>query len=130
MPTRCSLACWKELPVNDDVRPVLVEDADEAWERVTNNPEVHGVEAARIEGVGGWQVTVGVMEFVREDPLESELRRRIAVALRSTGGVETAEEEDREVWFVTGTPSGDALVRAVAAVVDDLADQTRAYVES
>jgi hypothetical protein len=25
------------------------------------------------------------------------------------------------------TPSGDALVRAVAEVVDDLADQTRAY---
>jgi hypothetical protein len=34
---------------------------------------------------------------------------------------------DREVWFVIGTPSGEALVRAVAAVVDDLADQARAY---
>jgi hypothetical protein len=69
------------------------------------------------------------MEFVREEPLESELRRRIAAALRSVEGVETAEEMDREVWFVTGTPSGEAMVRAVAAVVDDLADLARVYVE-
>ena len=78
--------------------------------------------------MSGWQVAVAVMEFVREDPLESELRRRIPVALRSVEGVETAEEYDRELWFVTGTPSGEALVRAVAEVVDDLADQTRGYV--
>lgn len=76
---------------------------------------------------GRWQVGVYVMEFVREDPLESELRRRIAAALESVEGVETAQREDREVWFITGTPSGAALVRAVAEVVDDLADQTRPY---
>jgi hypothetical protein len=69
------------------------------------------------------------MEFVREGPLEGELRRRIAAALRSVEGVETAEEMDTEVWFVTGTPAGEALVRAVAEVVDDLADQTRAYAQ-
>ena len=74
-----------------------------------------------------WNVTVAVMEFVREDPLESELRRRIAAALLSVDGVETAEEMDKEVWFVTGTSSGEALVRAAAEVVDDLAGQTRVY---
>ena len=111
-----------------DVRQVVADDADEAWERVTGEPRVRGVEAVRIDFAGGWNITVAVMEFVREDPLESELRRRIAAALLSAGGVETAEELDREVWFVTGTPSGDALVRAAAGVVDDLAGQTRGYV--
>jgi hypothetical protein len=100
--------------------------------RVTGEPDVRGVGADRIGFVlgqwhGGWNVTVAVMEFVREDPLESELRRRIAAALLSVSGVETAGEADREVWFVTGTPSGEALVRAAAEVVDDLAGQTRAY---
>jgi hypothetical protein len=109
-----------------DVRQVVA-DGDEAWERVTGEPQVRGVEAVRIDFAGGWNVTVAVMEFVREDPLESELRRRIAAALLSAGGVEMAEELDREVWFVTGTPSGDALVRAAAEVVDDLAGQTRVY---
>ncbi len=36
---------------------------------------------------------------------------------------------DREVWFVTGSPSGEALVRAVAGVVGDLAGQARDYDE-
>lgn len=110
-----------------EVRRVVADEVDEAWERVTGEPYVRGVEAGRIDFAGGWNVTVAVMEFVREDPLESELRRRITAALRSVGGVETAGEMDREVWFVTGTPSGDALVRAAAEAVDDLADQTRAY---
>ena len=110
-----------------EVRQVVTDGVDEAWERVTGEPQVRGVEAVRIDFAGGWNVTVAVMEFVREDPLESELRRRIAAALRSVRGVQTADEMDREVWFVTGTPSGDALVRAAAEVVDDLAGQTRAY---
>lgn len=66
------------------------------------------------------------MEFVREDPLGRELRRRIAAALRAVDGAESADQMDTEVLFVTGTPSGEALVRA-AAVVDDLAEQTRPY---
>ena len=77
--------------------------------------------------MGGWQVTVAVMEFVREDPLESELRRRIAAALRSVDGVETVDEEDREVWFITGRAAGRALVQAAGEVVDDLAEQSRVF---
>lgn len=92
-----------------EVRQVVFDGVDEAWVRVTGDWDVRGVEAGRIDFAGGWNVTVSVMEFVREDPLESELRPRIAAALRSVGGVETAEEMDREVWFVTGTPSSDAL---------------------
>jgi hypothetical protein len=89
-----------------DVRQVMADGVDEAWERVTGEPDLRGVGADRIDFAGGWNVTVAVMEFVREDPLESELRRRIAAALLSVDGVETAEEMDREVWFVTGTPPG------------------------
>jgi hypothetical protein len=114
--------------VIDGVRQVLVDTADEAWERVTDDWDARGVEAARFDFTGGWNVTVAVMEFVREEPLEGELRRRVATALRSVEGVESAEEMDREVWFVTGTPSGEALVRAAAEAVDGLAGQARDYV--
>ena len=120
---------WERVVIGD-VRRVQVDDADEAWEREIDHEEdgeVRFVEAARIDFAGGWNVHVAVMEFVREEPLEGELRRRIAAALRSVEGVETADEMDTEVWFVTGAPAGQALVRAVAAVVDDLAGQTRAY---
>ncbi len=41
---------------------------------------------------GGWNVFVDVMEFIREEPLEGELRRRIAAALRAVDGVTAAEE--------------------------------------
>lgn len=112
--------------MTDEIRQFLVDDADEGWERLVGDPDVRGVEAVRVDHMGGWQVTVAVMEFVREDPLESELRRRIAAALRSVEGVETVEEEDREVWFITGRAAGRALVQAVGEVVDDLAEQSRA----
>lgn len=116
-----------------DIRQVETDEADEAadeaWERITSDQDALGVDAARLDEAGGWNVTVAVMEFVREEPLEGELRRRIAAAIEAVDGVATAEEMDREVWFVTGTPSGEALVRAVASVVDDLTDQTREYVQ-
>ena len=120
---------WERL-VMGGVRRVQYDDADEAWERdiEVDDGEVRWVGAARIDFAGGWNVHVAVMELVREEPLEGELRRRIAAALRSVEGVETADEMDREVWFVTGVPSGEALVRAVAEVADDLAEQTWAHV--
>ncbi len=66
------------------------------------------------------------MEFVRNDPLETDMRRRMATALRAVNGVATADEQDREVWFVTGTPSGKDLTEAAARVVDELAGEIRA----
>lgn len=121
------------------VRRVQVDDSDEAWERdiEVDDGEARWAGAARVRARelpgdgrfhGGWNVTVAAMEFVREEPLEGELRRRIAAALQSVEGVETADEMDREVWFVTGAPSGEALVRAVAEVLDDLAEQTWAHI--
>ena len=116
--------------MSDDVEQVFPPDVDEAWERLTDDPEVRGVETARIDETGGWQVTVWVMEFVRQDPLETEIRRRIGAALRAVEGVISADEEDREVWFVTGTPSGRDLTEAAARVVDELADEARAIMDT
>jgi hypothetical protein len=110
-----------------DVRQVEADGGDETWERVTEEFALRWVGVERIDFTGGWNVTVSVMEFVRENPMEGELRRGITAALMAVDGVESAGDMDKEVWFVTGTPSGEALVRAVAAVVDDLADQAQAY---
>jgi hypothetical protein len=57
----------------------------------------------------------------REDPLESELRQQMATALGAVPSVDVVAEEDRELWYVTGAPSGEALIRAAAQVVDHLA---------
>jgi len=114
-----------------DVRQVQTEDGDELWEREIDDEddgEVRFVEALRAPSGREWNVVAPVMEFVREEPLVGELRRRIIAALRSVEGVETADEMDTEVWLVTGTPAGSALIRAVAQVLDDLAGQTIAYV--
>ena len=51
-------------------------------------------------------------------------------ALVSVEGVTSVAEQDREIWFVTGTPSGPALTSAAAQVVDELAGRTRAHVDS
>jgi hypothetical protein len=120
--------------VADEIRRIPAEeldgDTDEAWERLTDDSDFLGVEATKIAGMPRWHVFVAVAEFLGEDPLESELRRRMAIALRGVADVEDVAEEDPEVWIVTGSPSGDALIRAAAAVVDDLAVRARALVDS
>ena len=113
----------RRIPADD-----LDDDTDEAWERVTDDPDFLGVDATHIAGESWWQVGVAVAEFVRQDPLERELRQRIARALGGVHGVQGVDEEDREVWLVTGTPSGEALVQAVAQVVDDIAPAARAQI--
>lgn len=122
--------------VRFEVRRLVPVDEDfaEEWARAIDTPrvrELHGVNAQkwRSRPSWPWRVEVSVMEFVRDDPLEGELRRRIDAALRAVPGVTDVTEDDREVWAVKGSPSGDALVSAVAAVVDSLADRTRAYME-
>ncbi len=104
-------------------------DGDEGWERATDEPDLRNVEAHKSED-GRWQVTVWVAEFVREDPLERELREGIASALRAVPGVTAVAEEDREVWDVRGEPSGEALLLAASTVVDALADRARTYLDS
>lgn len=87
---------------------------------------MHGVDAVKLrDGDGQWQVTVYVMEFIRDVPLEGTLRTRMPAALRAVPAVVEVSEDDREVWAVRGTPSGSALVDAVARVVDELAPEAR-----
>jgi hypothetical protein len=122
--------------VSDEVRQLLAaelgEGCEEAWGRLTDDPDVQSVDASKVT-LGEqpyWSVGVAVAEFLREDPLESELRQQMTTALRSVDGVESVWEDDREVWGVSGIPSGEALVRAAADVVDQLAARARAYIHN
>jgi hypothetical protein len=109
----------------------LDDEVSEAWQRLTDEPHVRGVEAYRINGTAWvWYVTVWAMEFVREEPLESELRSAIPRAIRGVPGVQDAAEQDREVWTIVGSPTGDTLTRAVADAVDQFVDRIRAHIES
>lgn len=100
-------------------------DGAEGWIRETDDPDIRNVEATRTELE--WQVTVWVAEFLREEPLEGELHRGINIALSAVPGVSEVIEEDREIWAVTGQPSGRELVEVAARVVDALAVRARAY---
>jgi hypothetical protein len=106
---------------------------EEEWTRAVDIPrvrEIHGVNAEKWRArPDWWRVTAWVMGLVREEPLEGELRRRIAAALRAVPGVTKVTEADRECWDVWGSPSGEALLSAVGEVVDSLADRTRAHVD-
>jgi len=116
------------------VPPLDDEAVSEVWVReVTDRREreIHGVDALRQrDGTWPWQVDVWVMGCVRDVPLEAKLRLGIAAALRGVPGVSAVEEGDREFWIVRGDPEGVALVRAVATVVDALAEEVRVYLRS
>ena len=137
------LSCIWPGQVSDEIRRVPSTELDEAcdvgwersvnesWERSVDDRDLRGVSAVRIT-LGEqpyWSVVVAVAEFLREDPLESELRQQMAAALRAVPGVDVVAEEDRELWYVSGAPSGEALIRAAAQVVDHLADRARAYLD-
>ena len=107
--------------MSDEV--VRVDAEVEAWERVVDDTDLRGMEAQRLDGDDWtWELFVSVAEFLREGPLEEELRRGVDAALRSVSGVTDVAEEDREVWLVRGEASGAALVQAVGVVVDGLAE--------
>ena len=101
-------------------------DADEVWQRLTDEPDIRDVESWTDSEVDGWVVEVGVQEFFRQDPLGIELRQRMDAALRAVAGVTDVGEHDNESWSVQGNPSGQALTTAAADVLDDLADRLRA----
>jgi hypothetical protein len=100
-------------------------EGDEAWNRLSGEPHLFGVEVIKNDQPDGWQVTFWALEHVREEPLESQLRRGIERRLRAVEGVTDVQEEDREIYWVTGSSSGEDLSAAGAAAVDDFADQLR-----
>src|SRR5262245_48567721 len=105
---------------------------DERWQRLTDDPDIGGVEVIRsmTDGPWQWSISVSVMEFIREDPLETEIREAMAAELRAVPGVTRVNEEDREVWIVDGSPSGENLTLAAAKVVDRFAERAREHIES
>lgn len=99
---------------------------EDAWERLTDEPHVRGVNSLRWDEDGGyWQVVIWAQEFFRGDPLGVELRERVVSALESVDGVTRVTEHDNESWDAWGAPSGEALTRAAANAVDDLAGRLR-----
>ena len=92
---------------------------------MSTEPHLRSVEATKNEG-GGWSVAVAVMEFVRpEHAVYPELRQAIEDAIESVPGVTEVERQVNNVWWVSGSPSGEDLARAVAQVLDDHADRLR-----
>lgn len=110
---------------DDDI--VRIEPADdeiaEEYVRRTDQPDFRGVDVYRIASLDRWQwqVALGIDEFA-PDRIEAELNERMPPALLAVPGVTEVVRESREVWLVSGTPSGEDLARAASRVVDDLAD--------
>lgn len=102
------------------------EEIREEWGRVTEESDVLGVGAVRMDDAEWpWQVYVSVMEFVRDEPLQSDLEVALSAALAAVPGVREAAHEDREVWIIKGEVDGPSLVRAASLVVDRFAPRTR-----
>lgn len=119
------------LAMNDEIRLVPAEesDVDELWQRLTDEPDIRGIEAWADSEFEGWCVEVRVQEFCRQGQLGSELRQRMQEALVAVAGVTEVGEHDNESWLVNGQPSGEQLALAAAKVVDELADRLRAGIQ-
>jgi hypothetical protein len=114
--------------MSDEIRRLdaFETDADEAWERLTDEPDIRCVEVASSAENGGWLVSAAVAELLSDaDPLEGTLHQRMLSALGAVGGVEAVQKLDLDVWLVRGSASGRALTEAAAQVVDGLADGFR-----
>jgi len=103
----------------------------EEWTRVTDNEDVLGVSASKsTESNGEWQVFINVAEFIREEPLESKLYKRITESLTKIDGVVEVIHEDREVWLVRGDVTGEKLVRSSSAALNELHEELATAVDN
>lgn len=101
----------------------------EEWLRVTEEQDLLGVSASKLDA-NTWQVFINVAEFIREEPLQSALFDEITEALKQTDGVETAIQEDREVWAVRGNVTGESLIQSCATALNRLEPKIRANFET
>jgi hypothetical protein len=123
--------------MSEEVRQVdpgeLDEEISEAWERIPDEEGyLRGVEVASGAGLEepfDWLVTIAAREYFRDDALGQELRQRLESAMLAVPGVTGAENASWETWYVIGRGSGEALCRACAIVLDDLADRMRTAYE-
>jgi hypothetical protein len=119
--------------MSDEVRQIdpVDDELTEVWERETSEEGyLFGVDAITGDEIDGWQVNWAAGEYFRRDPLGLELRQRFQSALRAVPGVINVEELRWETWEVTGNPSGEALCRAAANVVDEFAERMRIAYET
>ncbi len=104
---------------------------DEYWHRWPDDgkeADIRGVEVYSEIPPGSyqWKVTVEAGEYFREGvALGRELQQRIEGALSAVPGVTGFHRQDWPEWLVYGAASGEALCRAAANVVDDMADRLR-----
>lgn len=97
---------------SDAIRRIPEGERDEAqcdaWERSTDEPNLRFVDALLGDDPDWpWRVSAAVMEFVRVEPLKSEIRDAMLLALSRVDGVTDVVREDREVWAVAGSPQGE-----------------------
>lgn len=126
-------ACSRETPseksIMSNVAVKQIQPLDssilEEWVRVTDDEDILGVSASRSDGEWSWTVSIHAAEFIREEPLESELQESIEKALTSVSGVTAVAHEDREVWIIKGNPKGEDLVKSCSSALDNLSDAMR-----
>jgi hypothetical protein len=107
------------------------EEILEEWSRETQEPDLRGVGAARSSDEDWpWTVNVSVIEFIRVQPLESELAAAITTALADVDGVKQVHHEGRETWIISGQADGSLLAHAAAAVVDQFSVRTKAVLDA
>jgi hypothetical protein len=115
---------------DDVIRNVSVHDEEvlEEWQRSTAEPAIRNVYATKVSQTGwSWQVSFGILEFVREDPLRGELLMAITDELTGLDGVDQVAQDDTEVFVVRGSPTGEDLVRAAGRAVDALSGRLREH---
>jgi hypothetical protein len=112
--------------VGDDAIRRAVINGQEAWVRVSTEPHLRSVEVIKNDSGGGWSVAIAATKFVHpQHALYGELRQAIEDAIESVPGVTEVERELNEVWWASGSPSGEDLVRAVAHALDHHAHRLR-----
>ena len=114
---------------NIEISQVKPKDGEilEEWVRITDEKDILGVSATRNKNSDSlWHVWINVAEYIRSEPLQSELQVAITNALNEISGVTNAIQVDREVWEVQGNVSGHSLVHSCAIALNNLAEATRA----
>jgi hypothetical protein len=118
----------------DKVRPAASDykkdyDQQEIWIREPSDYELRGIYATR-ETPDRWSVRFYMGGWVEPGPLQREMIHRISDALYSVDGVCAVFNRYNDLFVVEGRASGEALVKAVGEVVDDLVPRVEALRET
>ena len=110
---------------------IELDEDQSSWTSVSEEMDVYGVEVMSYTEYkpNAWQVVVSAMEFVREDPLEAEIRGALAEALRRVPGVSEVIEEDREVWVVVGPTSGQPIAQVAADLIESFGPRITDFID-